>query len=167
MDLRARISTDISVLLTNGLDLGAARATIERVIRQAYDTGTGVDQANGAFGDQRAVAGSATDSLDLAGALAGSLGGNLTFTAIKEILVYALPTNTTNLLVGKAVTNAFVGPFGAGAVGISVAPGGLVHLRNPTAAGWAVTVATGDILAVENTGGTAANFLVILIGEAA
>jgi hypothetical protein len=165
MNLKARLLTQFSLLLTGSGDLGASETEIDQVFRQAFDTGTGLNQAQIAFGDERGVNGSATDSIDLAGSLPGSLGGALTFTAVKEIFIFAAAANAAALKVGAGVSNAFVGPFGAAAVGVKVEPGGILHLRNPTAAGWAVVAGTGDILAVENTGGAAANFTIILIGE--
>lgn len=165
MTLRARILTEFDILYSSSLDLGAVSSPIAQAFRQAFDTGTAIDQAQIAFGDQRAISSSATDTLDLAGALAGALGGSLTFTAIKEIFIWADPANTGDLRVGKTLSNYFPGPFGASAVGNLIPPGGIFHARNPTAAGWAVTAATGDQMTVENLVAAAANYTIILIGE--
>jgi hypothetical protein len=165
MTLRARILTDFDILVTSALDLGAVSVPMQQQFRQAFDTGGGQDQAQIAFGDQRPLTASQTDTLDLAGGLTGGLGGALTFTALKELFLWADPTNTGDLRVGKALANCFVGPFGASAIGILLPPGGIIHLRNPTAAGWAVTAGTGDLMTVENLVAAAANYTAILIGE--
>lgn len=165
MALRARILTEFDILVSSSLDLGSSESPIAQAFRQAFDTGAGIDQAQIAFGDIRSVNAAATDSLDLAGGLAGLLGGTLTFTAIKEIFIFAAVANDASLLVGEGISNAFVGPFGASAVGILVPPGGILHLRNPTAAGWTVTAGTGDLLPVENPGAVANSYTIILIGE--
>lgn len=165
MTLRARILTEFDILLSGSADLGSPSVPIAQAFRQAYDTGTGANEAQIAFGDIRTVSGSATDSIDLAGGLTGLLGGTLTFTAIKEIFIFAAADNPGNLQVGEQISNAFVGPFQASAVGNLIVPGGIFHVRNPSAAGWTVTAGTGDLLPVKNLSGSSASFTIILIGE--
>ena len=62
--------------------------------------GTAADQANMVWMDQRTLAASATEDLDLAGSLTNVYGTTITFTAIKGIIVYATAANTNNVLVG-------------------------------------------------------------------
>jgi len=165
--LQAKVTTSISGHVENTLDLTSPDAPIAKSYVQNYADGTGADQAQQLFSDTRALGISAAESLDLAGGLAAPLGGNITFTAIKEIIVKAPAANAGDLRVGRVVANGFIGPFDqtALALGVAVPPGGILHLRNPSAGGWAVTAATGDLLRVENLVATAASYDIILIGE--
>lgn len=163
MSLKARISTAVSMILSSALDLGSADAKTASDIVQSYVNGTGSNQANSGFSDRRALTASQAESLDLAGGLTAALGGSITFTKIKEIIVTAPKSNTGDLRVGKSVANAFVGPFGAAATGVLLPPGGIIHLRAPLA-GWTVTAGTGDLLQVENLVAADASYDIILVG---
>ncbi len=160
-----KITTAISGSQTNAKDLTTPQADIVESFVQSYSDGTGADQAQLIFADERTLAGSASESIDLAGGLTHELGGTITFTAIKEIIVVGDDANSGNLRVGAGVANAFVGPFGASAIGNLVEPSGLLHQRTPSAAGWTVTAGTGDLLRIENLGGASATFKLIIVGE--
>jgi hypothetical protein len=165
MSLLARIITSFSVKLTSALDLSSSENNLISNYEHIWRDGAGADQASLVFEDRRAVGFGATDSVDLSGSLAGPLGGTLAFAKIKEIFIKADEANAGNLRVGKAISNTFVGPFGAAAVGMLVEPGGILHLRTPSAAGWAVVAATADLLGIENLAGSGnGNYDIIVIG---
>ena len=70
------------------------------------------------------------------------------------------------MLVGGAATNAFINWVGNATDIITVQPNGIFFLMNPTAGGYAVTAATGDILKIANSGaGTSVTYDIIIIGE--
>jgi hypothetical protein len=161
----AKITTRIVASQTNAKDLSTPQADIVRSIEQSYADGTGADQAQIVWGDTRTLGSSASESLDLAGGLTHELGGTITFTAIKEIIIEGDEDNTGNLRVGAGVANAFVGPFGASAIGNLVGPLGLFHQRDRSATGWAVTAGTGDLLRIENLVAATANYNITIIGE--
>lgn len=150
---------------TNALDLTTPQADIVEKIEFPFTDGTGADQAQQVFSDSRTLAGSAAESLDLAGGLAHPLGGNITFTAGKVLVIKAHDSNTGNLRFGAAVSNAFQGWFGASAVGNLVTPGGLLVLIDPSATGQAITGGTGDLLRVENLGGSTNGYDIYIAGE--
>jgi len=162
-----KVTTSVVAELSNSIDLATAELPLAKSYVQSYADGGAVDQAQVMFSDTRSLSSSATESLDLAGALASSIGGAITFTAIKEIIIKAAAANTGNLRVGKVITNGFAGPFDqtAGSLGVTIPPGGILHLRNPSATGWAVTAATGDLLSVENLVAASVSYDIILIGE--
>lgn len=165
--LSAKITTSIVGRQTAALDLSSVQDNIARSYVQEYADGTGADQAQQMFSDTRALAGSAAESLDLAGGLASALGGNITFTAIKEIIIVAAEANAGNIRVGRVVANGFVGPFDqtAGSLGVTVPPGGRIHLSNPGAGGWGVTGGTADLLRIENLDAAGVSYDIILVGE--
>ena len=151
--------------LTAAPDAGTATVPISESASVEFADGTGADQANAVYVDAFSIATASNLDIDLAGSLVDPLNQALVFTAIKAILIEADATNTTNLTLGNG-SNPFVGPFGAGAQTLSIAPGGIVMLANPSAAGWAVSAGTADILRIANAAGATATGRITLIGEA-
>lgn len=127
-------------------------------------SGSGAGQVNKIYSDSFSVAQSTNTDLDLSGSLTG-VYGTVVFTAIKGILIVA-GTNTglSNLTVGN-VTNGIVAPFGAATHSIAIAPGGFFATANPSAAGFAITASTADLLRIA-TGATAGTYTfdVVVVG---
>jgi hypothetical protein len=160
----AKVRLTIQSLLTNARDLSTPTDKLLKVIENAFSNGTGANQANEVWHDQRSLATGANEDLDLAGALTGVLGGTLTFAAIKAIIFAAAAQNTTNLTVSRPASNGV--PFLAAASDAFVlTPGGLFVLTNPSAGGILVTADTGDLINVANAAGATATYDVVIIGE--
>ncbi|MEA3042974.1 MAG: hypothetical protein QOH47_812 [Sphingomonadales bacterium] len=131
-----------------------------------FSDGAGADQAQNVFCDERTLAASATENLDLAASLTNALGSTITFTAIKAILIVANAGNTNNVVIGGAATNTFTGPFGDATDKINLGPGDVFLVTRRGATGLAVTADTGDILKIANSGGTTGvTYRVVIIGE--
>jgi hypothetical protein len=165
MALKLSLTASVVGTLDGANDLAAVSAKIntEKVVK--LTTGAGLNQASGTFADRRTLAAAASESLDLSGGLFDVFGVALNFTKIKAILLIADPTNTNNVVLGGAAANGFTGPFGAADDTCSVPPGGVMHLVNPTANGWAVTPGTGDLLKVANSaGGSAVSYDIVIVG---
>ena len=128
--------------------------------------GTGAGQANRTYSvGGRILAGGAQDLLDLAGGgLLDVNGRALDFARVKHILLRTPSSNPGAIQIGAAGANPFIGPFSAAAGAINVAPGEIFNISNYTATGWVVTPATGDILRINNTGGAAGAYDLILVG---
>jgi hypothetical protein len=136
--------------------------------RVALATGTLVNQADLAFSDTRTLAASATESLDLAGGLTDAFGNVLTFVEVVAILIAASATNTNDVIVGGAATNAFIGPFADATDKLVIKPGGMVLLAAPTNPAYAVVASTGDLLKVANSAaGTGVTYDILIIGRSA
>jgi len=101
--------------------------------------------------DQRTIAASSADDLDLYGGLTNSFGTTINFTSIKGIIIYADSANTNDVLVGGDGSAAFVNWVSASNDVVVVKPGGLFALINPQANGYAVTATTADILQIANS----------------
>jgi hypothetical protein len=160
-----RLALSIVGVQTNAADLATPEDELVLKYEQDFDNGTGADQAQIIFHDQRTLGSSLSESLDLAGGLTHPLGGTITFTAIKAIIVKGAAANTGNLRVGAGVSNAFQGPFGASAIGNLVTPDGLLVHMDPSATGWAVTAGTGDLLRIENLVAASSTYDIIIVGE--
>jgi hypothetical protein len=162
MPLNIEITAQIEGTYTGSNDLSAPEQTLKVKEILAYITGSGAGQAAIVFADTRTLAASASESLDLAGALSDAFGQSITFPSVKAILVKAHPDNVNNVVVGDAAANAFVGPMGATGT-LILEPGDFALLASKT--GFVVTPATGDLLKVANSGaGTGVTYDIVIIG---
>lgn len=162
-------SINVSGTLSNLLDLAVkASAPLSYSKSGSLSNGTGANQADRIWADQRQIAASANDDLDLNGtALQDALGANLALARIKLLAVYADPANVNNLLIGAAAANPVSTILGATGV-LTVRPGGMLLLSAPGATGYAITPATADILRFTNGGaGSVVNYDVVIIGASA
>jgi len=121
-------------------------------------------EADVLFSDSRTIVASGTDDLDLRGALTDALGATVNAVEITTIYVEALSTNTNNVVVGAAASNAFVGPFGASTHTVAVQPGECFLITSK--AGWTVTAGTGDLLRIANSGGgSSVKYTIVILGR--
>lgn len=169
MGLLARVYAQIHARVSNTADFGSPTFAMESgaTIAHEFTTGTAAGLADRLFSDQRTLAASAGEDLDLSGALLDALGQPAVFAKVRAIMVKAAAGNTNNVVVGGAATNAFVGPFGAAAHTIAVQPGGAMVLVAPTN-GWVVTAGTGDLLRIANGGaGSPVTYDLVVVGTSA
>ena len=148
---------------------GAARHTVDVQQSVALATGTGAGQADLLFTDQRTIAASGSEDLDLAGVLADALSATLTFARVKGLYIAAAAGNTNNVVVGAASSNAWATLLNAAGT-VALRPGAslLVAAGVADATGYAVTAGTGDLLQVANSGGgTAVTYDIIVVGASA
>jgi hypothetical protein len=165
---RGNVITSILAQYANAGDLTTAVAEIAQNFMTSYVSGTSNGQADRVFMDNRTLAASAAEDLDLAGgSLIDPVGGALTFVEVTEIIIRASSANTNNVVVSPAAANGFLGPFGAATHTIAIQPGGQIRLSAPNA-GWTVTPGTGDLLHIANSGaGTSVSYDVIILGRSA
>ncbi len=165
MPLTSKLVVSITSELSSALDMGvvaAAKLAHEKVI--TLDSGTGADQADRVFFDERTLAGSASEDLDLAGVLTDAFGATVTFAKIRAIYVENLGTGSNNIIVGAAAATAFVGPFGANTHTVAVGPGGVLAMVNRHTAGWAVGAGATDLLKIANSTSGSVTYRIVIIG---
>ena len=161
-----RLTADFRVdaEVTSPLDLTTPSNVLAVARQVAFAQGAGAGQADMMWSDQRTIAASGSDALDLAGSLSGPFGGTLTFARIKMVLVVAATGNTNNVNVTTPGSNG-TPLFLAAGDGIAVKPGGFFWWHDPSAAGVAVTAGTGDLLTIVNSGaGTPVTYDVHIVG---
>lgn len=164
MALDTRISLSIKATQTGGADLVGATAPLNFVKNLLLTNGPGANQADRLFTDHRVVTASATDSLDLSGALTDAFGVTVTFARVKFVAVIAAPTNTNNVVVTRPATNG-VPLFSAASDACPVRPGGFIAWGAADATAVPVTAGTGDLLDIVNSaGGTSVEYDIIVIG---
>jgi hypothetical protein len=164
MALTSKLVLNIKSELSNAFDMVTTVASLayEKAIELA--SGTGADQADRVFSDERTLAGSASEDLDLAGSLVDALGTTITFARIKAIYIENLATGANQVIVGAAASNAFTGPFGASTHTVAVRAGGLLAMICRDATGWAVTAGTGDLLKIANSTSGSIQYRIVIIG---
>lgn len=160
------IELKVKSKVTASGDLADATLDLFKQIVLTLKNGAGLNQANNHFSDRRTVAGEANENLDLAGALSNGIGAT-TFTKVKALLFIAHASNPNALTISRPASNGV--PFLAAAEdAVSLAPGGVFLLVDPTAAGIVVTAGTGDLINVANPGVTGScSYDVIVIGVTA
>lgn len=158
----------IAATLTSAGDLVGASAPLSISQQITFTEGTGANQANRVWSDTRTLTASATEDLDLAGsALLDPYGAAVVFARVKGLFVRAASGNTNNVVLG-GVTNgwaALISPAASGLV--TLRPGAVLAVFDPSATGMAVTAGTGDLLHVANSAGsTSVTYDIVIIGSA-
>jgi len=153
---------DFTYLKTTGLTDSQSRALVKAIT--TFTSGSGDDQVNAIWTDDRNISASANDDLDLAGVESDAFGDTLTFTKVKVIMVKADSTNTNDVVIGGAASNALANLFADTSDKIVIPPGGSFAITAPKD-GWAVTAGTADILRIANSaGGTAVDYTIVIAG---
>ena len=165
--MTSRVTLRVESDLTSALDLTTPVSAIDYSVRTDLVSGTGAGAADMQWSDQRTLAASGTEDLDLAASLTGPLGTTLTFARIKGLFVKAAAANTNDVVVSRPAANG-VPIFSAAGDAISVKPGGWFGWVAPNATGVAVTADTGDLITVTNSAaGTSVTYDVIILGASA
>lgn len=166
MTLTATIKASIAGSHTSALDLGTAEMPFNVAKAIALASGVGADQCDVLFSDTRTLAASATENLDVAGALTNAFG-TAVFARVKAILVIADAGNINDVQVTRPASNGLPFFMAAGD-GFSVGPGDVMLLTRRSAAGWVVTAGTGDLITVTNSAGsTSVTYSIVVLGASA
>lgn len=167
MALSTQLDVRLAATLTGTADLSTPTDALVNAVKLILTSGTGANQADMMWHDTRTLSASATEDLDLAGSLTGTLGGTLTFARIKLVMVTALAANTNNVNVTRPASNG-VPLFLAAGDGVAVRPGGVFLWAATDATGVAVTAGTGDLLTFTNSAGsTGVTYSVMIVGASA
>lgn len=168
MPVTADIQFAVTGKHTSALDLGTATLPFALSVPFTYTSGTGAGQVDREFTDTRTLAPSATENLDLAGALTDAFGATITFVTIKAIAIRAAAANNVAnaVQVTRPASNGVPFLMAAGD-GISLAPG-YAFAWFGSGTGVTVTAATGDLITVTNSAGTnSVNYDVVILGTSA
>ncbi|MFE5912085.1 hypothetical protein ACFQ6B_23790 [Streptomyces wedmorensis] len=169
MPLTSDLGVSVSGTLTKAADLStpADRLAWRRGLH--LESGTGAGKADLRFTDTRTLAASATEDLDLAGVLTDAFGAALTFVRVKGLIISAAATNTNNVIVGAATSNAWATLLNATGT-LTLRPGASVTVMTGSADAttYAVTAGTADLLKVSNSGaGSTVSYDIVIIGASA
>jgi len=165
--LKTTVTAQIDAVYKNVLDLGTPTDAFLKKTKIDLSNGTGANSADLMFHDQRTLAASGTEDLDLAGSLANAYGTTLTFVEVRAVLISAATANTNNVNVTRPASNG-VPLFLAAGDGIPVPPGGVFMWSCPADGKVAVTASTGDLLTITNSSsGTSVTYDVVIVGTSA
>lgn len=166
MALTANVNLYATGKQTSVLDQGTASFPFAISTELAYTDGTTSGKVDRIFADTRTLGASATENLDVAGALTDAYGVSLTFVTVKAIIIKAAAGNTNDVQLTRPATNG-VPLFMAAGDGIPVKPGGIFAWAC-SGAGITVTPATGDLFTVTNSAGTTpVTYDVLILGTSA
>lgn len=167
MALDTRLKLTLDANFTSPLDLQSRSAPVALAVSKALTNGTAANQANLVWSDQRTIAASGNDDLDLAGTLADAFGSTITFARIKTLIVKASSANVNNVVVGGASSTFTTWVTGTNPA-VLVRPDGLLVLSASDATSYAVTATSADTLRITNGGaGTSVVYDIVVIGSSA
>lgn len=173
MALTTSLRLALSAVHTGVADFGSPLSN--PVFNAIFDTadGTGANQADIIWHDERIIASGGTDDLDVNGVLTNVFGQVVNILELVGILIINAPRsgadNTTNLTLGVG-TNPVTGYLGGTTPTVGPMRPGHVFLEwnSLSASGLcAVVAATGDILRIANSAGASATYQICLIGRSA
>ncbi|MEZ0212440.1 MAG: hypothetical protein ACAH27_05750 [Xanthobacteraceae bacterium] len=158
MPLTSEIRLKLAATQTAANDLGVPTFSPLLELVAQLTNGVGVSQADLIFTDERTLALSGTDDLDLYGVLQSAFGATLNMAEIVAIFIVNKPktigvaASLGTLTVGVG-TNPFLGFLTGTTPAIrAIGPGGFLALYNPDNAGLGtVTASTADILRIANS----------------
>jgi hypothetical protein len=173
MTLSAQIVAQLRATQLGSNDFGGPQfsPTMEKIV--SLSIGTGADQADILWMDERSVGTGANDDLDLNGVLTNAFGA--TINAVEIVALFIInepragsPANTTNLTVGSG-TNPVTGYLGGTTPTLGpIRPGNFVLFGGGNIGGFGVvTASTGDILRIANSSGASATYQIAILARSA
>lgn len=169
MALKSALAISASATLTGATDLAPVSSPLSLNRAVQFANGTGAGKADRLFADSRTLGASATEDLDLSGALLDALGGSAAFARVKGLVIAASKNNTNNVVFGAASSNAWATLLNSTGT-ITLRPGAVAAFMAGAAdaTGWGVTAGTGDLLKVANSaGGSSVSYDIVVIGNSA
>jgi hypothetical protein len=161
----AQVRLSIAASLAGTNDLGSPKLKLQDILESLELTpGTGSQgQADLLFSDTRTLAASATEDIDLAGALSNAFGATIAAAELVLLFIKAHDGNTNNVNVTRPAANG-VPMFLAAGDGRAILPGEWFLIQSR--AGIAVTAATGDLVTITNSAGTTSvTYDIVVIGR--
>lgn len=160
----ASINLSISAKQTGSADLGTPQMLASISKAMEFTPGTAaVGQANVLFSDERTLAASANEDLDLAGVLSDALNATIAAAEVVAVYIEADAGNTNNVQITRPASNG-VPLFLAAGDGFALGPGDFALITRKTGVG--VTAGTGDLINIANSGaGTGVTYKIAIIGR--
>lgn len=166
--LNSLVTVQIASTYKNLLDLGTPTDSFLKKVLIELSNGTGANANDLMWHDQRTLAASGTEDLDLAGGLTNPLtGAAMTFVELRAILVFAASANTNNVVISRPASNG-VPLFSAAGDALPIPPGGVFIWSCPADGKVTVTAGTGDLITVTNSAGsTSVTYDAVILGTSA
>ena len=167
MSISGTVKLSVATVDTGSPDFDDATLVdpLTLILTQVFTDGVGADQINYIWHDRRTLAGSTSETLDLAdpaNTLVNYRGEALNLARVK-LLVVRNRSTVNSIQFGPPISGwiAYINVVGTELI----LPPESWHIAvAANAAGWAVTGGTGDRLLVENLGGTSTDYDIIIGG---
>ena len=148
--------------------LQALSTTVTGSAQESLTYGTGSGQVNLIVAQDRTLAASSDETLDLYGSttpLADIFGANALFRHIKYIAVYIVSGGDVNgLQIGGAASDPFLGPLGGTSPTMLVYPSGPGFQVGEPTAGWAVTSSAGQLKIANESSAVSVTYRIVIGG---
>ncbi len=166
-DVAGTILDSVRITSKKSADLSVPQDPFSLSVSKSVTFGSGDDQMDQIWHDQRTLALSTSEDLDLSGALVNAFGGSVLFATVKLIMIQNVGGNRANLAVGGAALNT-ADLFFSDSTDIMLLDDGGVFLYYQPNTGFTITAGTADILQIENLdGGQAAIYNIVIGGTSA
>jgi len=167
MTLSVALAARIRALLSVAIDHGNPAALLELDASINLANGLAADESDRLVSDQRTLAASANEELDLTGGFSDALGRTISFVEVTAILIRASAANTNAVRVGETSATPFLAGFGASTHRWDIAPGDFLF-ASCRAAGWPVVNGASDKLRIANAaGGSSVTYDIMIVGRSA
>jgi hypothetical protein len=165
MTVTANISASVSGSQVSALDLGTITYPFSTSASTAFTAGTGAGAIDRVYADERTLAASGTEDIDLA-TYTDVFGAAVSMARIKAVYIKADAANTNNVQVTRPASNGIPWLMAAGD-GIALRPGAwqMWGSGSADATGVVVTAATGDLITITNSAGTTGvTYKIVILG---
>jgi hypothetical protein len=166
MALSSTLTLKLKEILTKTLDISTPGDTLDVDLSDTLADGTGLDQADQIWHDERALSATSTENIDLNGTLTNALGDTVSLARVKALIIWN--KNTTageNLQVGAGSTTFNL--FGSLSSRHTIGPNGIFVVWEPSAAAKAVTAGSADLLMIRNANSVVVTYQIIVVGSTA
>jgi hypothetical protein len=148
--------------------LQSLSTTVTGSAQESLTYGTATGQVNLIVAQDRTLAASSNETLDLYGSttpLADIFGANALFRHIKYIAIYIVSGGDVNgLLVGGAASDPFLGPLGGTTPTVLVYPSGPGFQVGEPTVGWAVTTSAGQLKITNESSAVSVTYRIVIGG---
>lgn len=151
MALTSNIDLLVRATLTKAAGLSVPVESLNYRKSITLANGTGVNQADLLWHDQRSLAASTSETLDLVGILQNVFGDTFSAARVKALIIVNTSADA-EIEVGANSSNGTTTITGAGDV-VYVRPGGLFAVAGGDATAYVITADTADLLRVANLDG--------------
>jgi len=174
MALVTDLSLRLLATLTATKDLGnTPQSNLDVSERIKYASGVAAGQADRLFYDERQIAASSNDDLDLVGTLLDDFGATFSPARIKMLWIKAasrsLAANTNDVIVGAAAATQWAALLGTTGT-VRLRPGAVfcVAAAESDATGYVCAAGSTDLLRIANGGaGSVVNYQIAIVGASA
>jgi hypothetical protein len=166
MSLTTRVQVHLHATQTVAADLSSADSVLNLQSILNLANGTGANQANVIWSDTRSLGPSASEDIDLiGGGLVDPFGVAVAPSKLRVIMISSASSNLNDMtLFGDALGPAFLN---TAATTVTLKPGGVFLLTDPSAAGIAIGAGATDIIQIANAAGVnTISYSIVVVGSA-